>query len=366
MRLLNRSTLRRPTKYLVRAARLLVMVLLVSAFATAGELTTVQREQIVRDFLAERPWAHRTFPRGKAGIRIEGDKITPSDTDLKQIVAQFGVAAKPGDRVRITNVRFVHHGIQFEINGGPQKRKKWTDRISVGVNGIDPHAQQQNDDIYNGATGSSIELVLKDNNASLTTDQIKQQLAPVLDFKALSQAEAYQKSLPPVLAAAIKRHHALVGMDKDMVLYTLGRPPERLRDSENGQDYEEWIYGTPPHDVEFVRFVGDKVVRIEDMKVSGEKIVRTADEVGPLNGTLHASARQQQPSAVAAPAADEQRSAPTLLRPGEKANTPEDASRDPHPSLPPDSTGPPSPNDPTTPTPPPSMSAPSPSSGGPN
>ena len=34
-------------------------------------------------------------------------------------------------------------------------------------------------------------------------------------------------------------------------------------------EYEEWIFGTPPQDVDFVRFVGDEVVRVETMKVDG-------------------------------------------------------------------------------------------------
>ncbi len=69
-------------------------------------------------------------------------------------------------------------------------------------------------------------------------------------------------------------------MNKEMVGYAMGRPPRRIRETSDGKDYEEWIYGAPPHDVEFIRFEGDKVVRIEDMKVSGEKQVRTQNEVG--------------------------------------------------------------------------------------
>ena len=48
---------------------------------------------------------------------------------------------------------------------------------------------------------------------------------------------------------------------------------------DTGLDYEEWIYGQPPQDVDFVRIVGDEVVRVETMKVGGQKIVRTEKEV---------------------------------------------------------------------------------------
>ena len=105
-------------------------------------------------------------------------------------------------------------------------------------------------------------------------------LAPVFDFKALTEAEAYEKTLPPKVQDAIKKHKVLVGMDRDMVIYAKGRPPKKLRDKDdNGVDYEEWIYGDPPQEVEFVRFTGIFVTRLEIMTVDGEKIVRTQREV---------------------------------------------------------------------------------------
>lgn len=337
----------------LRAACLLIVLLLVPVLAAAGDsnLTELQRQQIIRVFLAEHPFVHRALPRGKAGVRIENGKITPSEAEMGQRVAEFGSVADPGDRARITAVRFDHHNIVFEINGGPAKRKKTlANHLSVGVNGIEPRVapSQPGDGEYPDASGSSVLLVLQGDVASLTTDQIKQMLAPVLDFKAVNQTEAYEKSLPPILAQAVKTHHALVGMDKDMVIYTLGRPPRRIRETKDGHEYEEWIYGTPPHDVEFIRFLGETVVSIEDMKVTGEKIVRTQDEVGALRGPLNASAKDQpRPDAASAPE-EVERSAPTLMRPGEKPPTASGAARDPNPAPPPD-LGPPGQSDPTPP-----------------
>lgn len=330
-----------------------ILLLLTTSVLTSAndKLSTAQREAIIRAFLAEHPFVHRALPRGKTGIHIDADgKISPSEAELNQMIAQFGPAAKPGERAQITAVHFVEHGIVFDINGGPVKRKKWSDRINVGVSGVDPRAAQQptDDSVYTNSNGSFVALALKKDVASLTVDQIQDLLAPVLDFKALTVSEAYQKSLPPPLAAAVKNHHALVGMDKDMVTYAMGRPPRRLRESQDGQDYEEWIYGAPPQEVEFIRFVDDKVVRIEDMKVTGEKLVRTQNEVGNLNGSLEASTngasaqKPAHPNSIAAPTDDERRNAPTLLRPGEQSPNASDGTRDPNPSPPPDtSTAPP-------------------------
>jgi len=71
-------------------------------------------------------------------------------------------------------------------------------------------------------------------------------------------------------------------------------------------EYEEWIYGTPPEDVDFVRFVGDEVVRIETMKVDGQKIVRVEKEVD-LGAPTVAKKQEERPA-----------NAPTLRRPGEE------------------------------------------------
>ncbi len=335
----------------------LALAILVPVLAPASDtkLSDVQRQQIIRVFLAEHPFVHRALPRGKAGIRIEEERITPSEAELNAMVAQFGPAAKPGDRAKITAIKFQRDGILFEINGGPVKRKRLRDRISIGVGGVNTSnagkQQQSSSDgsdsnIYTDSTGSSVLLVVKQDAASLTTDHMKDLLAPILDFKAMTVAEAYQKSLPPVLAAAVKNHHALVGMDKEMVTYALGRPPHRLRETKEGQDVEEWIYGAPPQEVEFIRFLNDKVVSIEEMKVTGEKTVRTRDEVGDLGGTLDASSQKHKRPDAAATSADEDRSAPTLLRPDEKPAKGDPAARDSNPIPLPDP-----PNSPTAPGP---------------
>ena len=130
------------------------------------------------------------------------------------------------------------------------------------------------------AKGSEVTLDFDKYVPEMTGDQVRDMLAPVFDFKALNQAEAYEKTLPPKVQDAIKNHKVLVGMDRDMVIYAKGRPPRKIRDKDDkGQDYEEWIYGDPPQEVDFVRFQGAVVSRLEIMTVDGEKIVRTEKEV---------------------------------------------------------------------------------------
>jgi hypothetical protein len=122
---------------------------------------------------------------------------------------------------------------------------------------------------------------------------------PVLDFNARNKEQAYLDTVPPKVKEAIQAHHVLVGMNQEMVLHAKGKPPKKVRERAGETQYEEWIYGEAPADVDFVRFVGDEVVRVETMKVNGEKIVRTEKEVilaaGQRQGSEERSRKSVQP-----------------------------------------------------------------------
>ena len=80
----------------------------------------------------------------------------------------------------------------------------------------------------------------------------KDLLRPVFDFNAKSAVEAYLDTLPPKVRDAIRQHQILVGMNRDMVMASKGRPPKKIREKDGETEYEEWIYGEPPQDVDFV------------------------------------------------------------------------------------------------------------------
>ncbi len=253
------------------------------------------------------------FPWARQGLEIKDGKLTPSDQGVARLIMQNGLAAKAGDRVVISNVVIKDKAIIFEINGGPKKHEKWYQHVQMGANGSmstvggpPPSA---------AALGSLVTLAFDKYVPELTGDQVRDMLAPVFDFKALTVAEAYQKTLPPKVQDAIKNHKVLVGMDRDMVIYAKGRPPQKFRDKdEKGQDYEEWIYGTPPQEVDFVRFQGELVTRLEIMSVDGEKIVRTKPEVD-LKSAESTEVAKKKP-------AEKPANAPTLRRPGEQPEFP--------------------------------------------
>jgi hypothetical protein len=102
-----------------------------------------------------------------------------------------------------------------------------------------------------------------------------------------------------------------VGINREMVLFAKGRPPKKLRERADPTnleepEYEEWVYGIPPEDVDFVRFIGDEVIRVETMKVDGQKIVRVDKEVDLSTPTVAQKQEEIRPGKT-----------PTLRRPGE-------------------------------------------------
>ena len=101
-------------------------------------------------------------------------------------------------------------------------------------------------------------------------------------------------------------------MNREMVTYSKGRPPKKVREREDETEFEEWIYGEPPQDVEFVRFIGDEVVRLETMKVDGTKTVKADKEID-----LESVTKVAKDDETAKPP-----NAPTLRRAGEETDAP--------------------------------------------
>jgi hypothetical protein len=262
------------------------------------------REGIVHAFNEELVYIRTSFPMGKTGLKLKGETLTPSGTDLQHLMALWGPAAKPGDRARISDVTIKDDHIRFEINGGPVKKQKWYQHIQIqGSGSAVPIAPS---DSTANARGSFVDLYFDKYVPELTGPELKQMLRPVFDFDSKSPVEAYLDTVAPKIRDAIKNHHVLVGMNHEMVIYAKGRAPRKVREQADGVEYEEWIYGAPPQDVDFVRFVGDEVVRVETMKVDGQKIVRAEKEVDLASPTV-ATKQEAHPA-----------TAPTLRRPGEE------------------------------------------------
>ena len=306
--------------------------------ANAAHMSRETRLQIIRDFETQLVYSRTLFPMGTKGLLLKDGLITPNGKDLEQSLVIYGPAIKPGDPAHISFVRIRNDHIHFELNGGPIRRQKWYQRIEVGgANG--PVMTGPDNSQTNNPHGSFVDLYFGKYVPEMSAAQLRQLLYPVLDFTARNPEQAYLDTVPPKVKQAILAHHVLVGMNREMVVYAMGKPPKKDREKAGEAEYEEWIYGTPPADVDFVRFVGDEVVRVETMKVDGEKIVRTQKEV-VLQPTEKQQEAQKQPEARPS-------NAPSLRRPGEDSSNvpqPADGASPVAPAPPPDLPQPNGPN----------------------
>jgi hypothetical protein len=280
-------------------------------------MTQQTRLYIIRGLQSELVFARKPLPMTQQGIILHEDgTTTPPENELTRQMATLGPAARPGDRVRITNVKILKKSIVFELNGGLKLKKKWYQHIQIDAPVTASSAPMNAPE---NPHGSILTLEFKDFVPEMTTDELKKMLLPVLDFSSKSAAEAYLETIPPKAKEAIKNHQVLVGMDQEMVIYAKGRASRKIRENDSqAKPYEEWLYGEPPQDVEFVRFVNGEVVQVKIMKVDGEKIVRTEREIdlSPMR-EVEARRREQEQMTKPKPVANR----PTLRRAGEQDDT---------------------------------------------
>jgi len=280
------------------------------------------RIQLIQLMDAEFVRVRKYFPLGDKSVVIDPQgRVSPSDASLFQQIQSRGAAAKVGDKVQITNVSFREKTIYLEINGGPKKKTKWYQHISMGVGGagggitpIDGNEAQP--------TGAALTLQFNKQLPEMTADDLRKLLSPVLDFTEKTASEVYVETLPPKVKEAIKNHEVLVGMNREMVIMAKERPPQRIREKDNqGKEYEEWIYGVPPQDVMFIRLAGDEVIQVKTAKTGGQILVKTEKEVDVKDGVASLAALQasKSPQDVAQqpPEPQQPTQRPTLRREGE-------------------------------------------------
>jgi hypothetical protein len=99
---------------------------------------------------------------------------------------------------------------------------------------------------------------------NLTADDVKKILSPLLDFDKRTVTKVYTETLPPAMQSAIKQKRAIEGMNREQVTMALGHPDHKYRETKNGVDTEDWIYGAAPGKITFVTFAGSKVVKVKE------------------------------------------------------------------------------------------------------
>jgi hypothetical protein len=237
---------------------------LMAALSHGGEKLNVQeRVEIVRGLTAEFATVKAPLPRSKKalGIELDGKYDRPA---WEAADKEFGPAARMGDLVQVTKVIIDDDRLVLEINGGFKGGRKWYQNLEVGMGGTRPVGGPRS----SAPGGSTIALLFHKPVPPMKAAEIKKILTPVLDFEKHSVTEQYMDTLPAPIKKAIKEQRAIEGMDRDQVLLALGKPRTKIRETKDGEELEDWIYGMPPGRVTFVTFRGSKVLRVKEAYAS--------------------------------------------------------------------------------------------------
>jgi hypothetical protein len=275
------------------------------------------RQQLIRTFQADEAFAVRPLPLGTKGIILHANgPLTPSGSGYAQELEKFGVSSKPGDRVVITKFEVRPDRIVFEFNDGPEKHHHILQHIEVGgMGGGVPLAQ----DDGHVPIGSRMTLMFNKFVPEMTASQVRGLISPMIDFSLKTPVEAFADTLPPKLKGAVLNHEVLVGMNREMVLKAVGQPDQKVREVDGQTPFEEWIYGQPPHEVQFVRFNGNRVIRLEIADVGQPPVIRDQDETdGYFSGQFVRQVRLGDAPPTAPNQEHAPAPAPTLRQPGEK------------------------------------------------
>ena len=247
--------------------RALTAALLITAAAflqvplpAADKLTYDERVELLRGLTAEYATVKQFLPRSKKPLAFESSG-TYDKQRWEEIGKEMGPAARAGDLVQITKVTLEDDKIELEINGGLKSGKHWYDRVQIGMG-------SQTSPISNGnitpTTGTNIEILFHKPLSGLKSAEVKKMLAAIFDFEKRSATALYVETLPPAVQKAIIDKRVLEGMDRDQVLLALGHPVHKSRETKDGVDLEDWIYGSAPGKITFVTFNGNKVIKVKE------------------------------------------------------------------------------------------------------
>jgi hypothetical protein len=245
----------------------------------ANKLTWEDRVELTRGLTAEYATAKVLLPRSRKALEFDA-KGTYDKGAWTAASREGGPAARNGDLVQVTKIEIEDDRIVLQINGGYKGGKKWYQGVQVsgGMGGAQVPINQGND--TNAPGGTSIAVMFHKPLEPIKAVEIKKMLTPVLDFEKHSVTQLYSESLPPEIQQAIKEKRVRVGMDREQVVLALGRARLKSRETKDGLDLEDWVYGDAPGKITFVTFNGDKVIKVKESyaglgtQVSDDKVDR--------------------------------------------------------------------------------------------
>ncbi len=225
-------------------------------------LTFEERVELIRGLTAEYATARVLVPRSRKPLVVDPqagyDKI-----EWAIQARENGPAARPGDILQFTKITIENKRLLIEINGGFKGGRKWYEGVEIGTGSRTTPIARGAGSISPG--GAVIALVFPGRVPPLKALDVKKMLDPLFDFNLRTVTEQYMDSLPPETRQAITEKKVIEGMDRDQVLLAVGKPDRKVRETVDGVELEDWIYGRPPGRILFVTFEGNGVVRVREM-----------------------------------------------------------------------------------------------------
>ena len=232
-----------------------------SLHGDSKKLTEDQRIEILRGLSSEYAKIKVLLPRTKKALEITSEGKWDA-AKWKEAQNEFGLAGRVGDLIQVTHLEIDKDRIVLELNGGMKSGKKWYDHVQIGM-GTQTNPIGQGP-ATNAPAGTTVALTFGGPIGEVTSADIKKMLQPVLDFEKSSVTENYVDTLPEPVKEAVRSKKVIEGMNRDQVILAVGKPAHKSRESKEGAEYEDWIYGEPPGRVMFVTFTGDKVVKVKE------------------------------------------------------------------------------------------------------
>jgi hypothetical protein len=232
----------------------------------AEKLTMDDRIEIIRGLSSEYANVKILLPRSKKALEFDAAG-TYDKKAWAAIAKESGPAARHGDTVQITKVDIGSDHIVLQINGGFKGGQKWYNGVQIAggpSSAPTPVAVGSNNDT-NAPGGTSIVILFHKPLEPIKAAEIKKMLAPVLDFDKHSATELYSETLSPEVQKAVKEKRVVAGMNHEQVVMAMGRPQQHSRETKDGMELEDWVYGVPPGKITFITFTGDKVIQVKEM-----------------------------------------------------------------------------------------------------
>jgi hypothetical protein len=246
-------------------AAIVVLGVLPAVSFAGGKLTTQDRLELTRGLIAEYGKVKVLLPHSRRALEFDPAKGLDR-ARWSQIAQESGAAARAGELVRITKLSLGDDRIEIQLNGGYNGGRHWYSGVRIGGGSGSPTMTPVGGDDGDtvAAYGTSIVILFHKPLESIKSSEVKKLLAPIIDFDRHSVTEVYTETLSPEVRKALVEKRVLAGMDREQVVMAMGYPDHKSRETKDGVELEDWVYGQAPGKFTFVTFKGEKVLSVKE------------------------------------------------------------------------------------------------------